>query len=224
MICKNCGMEVNNGSEFCPKCGTKVQLIENSTKKTEMDRLSLVTIILFAVQAASYLCHIIFSKVSINNEIMDLSMGMSAEQHEKYSNVLLSMGSMKLKMLYFYQSGQLLLIISVILVLAMLLRKRALLKTGIIIGVIASIGLYFFATIPYIVFFILLLLIMKGKRIPVAIPVVLEVIGSIILSSSNVTKDLIVSLQGLYFVGLIAGTVAFALLTAIINKNQKLKV
>lgn len=217
MICKECGAETADSTLFCPSCGAKLQSMGNSGKATP-NSLIAVTIILFAVQVVSYLIHIAISKVNINDSYVFSNPEINAaEAWDAIMKLSESGGGLKLNYIYFL--GEILFIVGVVFIIALISKKQGLFKAGAIVGIVISFGLNYLATIPYISFFIMLLLIIKGKNIPTVLPIVLEIVGAIILfMSNNMDYATNITLLGMFWIGLAAGTLAYALLVSYCKK------
>lgn len=212
MICRNCGTELNEGAEFCAKCGQKTQSSENYTSENKsMDILTTVTIILLAIQVITYLCLVLFSDISKSEGIDDSSSRILSILQATYGG---------LKVSFFIFGGIILLIVSVAFIAALVKKSQKMLKISCILGIIVSFGVCPISIIPYIVFFILLLAMLKGKKIPSALPIVFLVIGALI--PWFVLTYFESTLHGVYFIGFSTGTIAYALLTVILKKKAKL--
>ena len=211
MICRNCGAEVNDGADFCPKCGQKA-ISNGVVAQNGLDRQEIITIVFFTVQVLMYLYQAIF---------------VSSPAVEYYSSQAGSFANI-FRVICVFICGISLIIPSVFFIIAVIKGSNKLFKVGIITGIVLSLG-YISSFLLYTVFFILLLIKSKGRAISNAVLIVVNALGTVIsvwFSSTWKTGEYArVSPFESYIaltVGAVAGAIAYALLVLIIDKKHGL--
>ena len=215
MYCKNCGNEVNDGAEFCPKCGSKV-LADGTEAKNGLGVLEIITIVLFSVQVITYIFQIVF--------LDRLLVHLVGVTHDSFYDQLKAEGIYNI--FWIISFGMPFFITGILFIIAIIKDSNLLYIVGIITGIVFSVGRVMSFWI-YLVFFVLLLLKYKWKKIPNIVLIIIDVLATLVSvytiePSPNVFYDFFgkfASYQA-FTIGTIAGGIAYVILVMIIDKKK----
>lgn len=210
MVCKKCGAEVNEGAEFCSKCGQKMIPDGEKQNTKGIDSIQMATLVILAIHIICFICYRLFAKLNYDEFIL-------ANSGHEMSKHAAEMVALTARLCF---CGGLFVISSILFLLAILKKSERIYITGIIAGIILSIISLF--GIPYSIFYILLFLKNKGKNIKNGVLIVLAILFSLLLIyESNSNLRIGFSLYGLYLAGLAAWITSNVLLVLVTDKKVK---